>query len=164
MTFTVEDGTGLEDANSYVSVADADAYFTDRRRTTWVGTDDVKKAALVNASDYVDIHWEAKLKFPRLTTTQAKAFPWADNDLVNPMPVELIRATCEYALRNLSGTPLLSDQDVTDAGQVIKRKRERLIQLEEEIHYETHPSVFRSYPAADLLMQRLCKQGQVIRN
>lgn len=167
MAFVVEDGTGLSNSNAYISLAQANEYFTDRLRTEWVGTDQKKQAAIIAASDYVDIHWERKLKYGRLTTTQAKAFPWAytnsDNTPTNPMPVELIQATCEYALRALSAQ-LLNDDELSSGGSVIRRRRERLIQLEEEEHLETKPSMYINYPAADRLMIRLCKQAGCIRN
>lgn len=39
MSLIVEDGTGLPDAESYASVAFADAYFTARNNSAWTGTD-----------------------------------------------------------------------------------------------------------------------------
>ena len=51
MAFIVEDGTGVEDANSYTSVAFADAYFADRNNTTWSGASVAdKEFALVKAA------------------------------------------------------------------------------------------------------------------
>jgi hypothetical protein len=54
MTLTVEDGTGKADAESYISVADADTYFTARNNATWaaLSTSD-KEAALRKATDYM---------------------------------------------------------------------------------------------------------------
>jgi hypothetical protein len=61
MAFVVEDGTGKPDANSYLDVAEADNYFTDRLNATspdgnqWsnASTED-KQGALVEATHYLD--------------------------------------------------------------------------------------------------------------
>lgn len=39
ITLVVEDGTGRADANSYVTQAEADAYFAARLNTTWATAD-----------------------------------------------------------------------------------------------------------------------------
>jgi len=59
MAITVEDGTGLSDANSYLSVSDADAYWADRANATspggiaWSSASE-KEGALIEASQYLD--------------------------------------------------------------------------------------------------------------
>lgn len=55
MTFIVEDGTGLPDANSYASVADADEHYTARGDAEWLAaTEAEKEYALIKATDYLD--------------------------------------------------------------------------------------------------------------
>jgi hypothetical protein len=61
MSFTVEDGTGLSGANSYLSVANADAYWSDRNNASspngnaWTSaSQSEKEGALVEASAYLD--------------------------------------------------------------------------------------------------------------
>lgn len=82
MAFVVEDGTGLANANSGASVAEADEYFTDRGITDWTGTNDVKQAALIRATDYIEMRWAGRwrytMEFP--DTPQALAFPRLDDD------------------------------------------------------------------------------------
>lgn len=105
MALTVEDGTGLEDAESYASVSDADAYFTARAVAGWTGTDAVKEAALRKATEFISETYDGSWKGERATDTQALAWPRSDvevsdnviltDDLV---PVALFRATCELAL------------------------------------------------------------------
>ena len=54
MAFTVETGSGISGANSLVSLAEADAYWTDRNSTAWLAlTDTQKQAALIAASEYL---------------------------------------------------------------------------------------------------------------
>ncbi len=51
----VEDGTGLENANTYTSIIDADSYHAALGRTTWAELeDDEKAAALIKATQFVD--------------------------------------------------------------------------------------------------------------
>ena len=61
MTIIVEDGTGIANANSYVAVADADAYFTDVRNSSWFsgpdGNDIIapeRAAALIRTTMWID--------------------------------------------------------------------------------------------------------------
>ena len=54
MSLIVEDGTGLDTAESYVSVVDAGTYCTAHGLTAWTGTDGVKESALRNATQYID--------------------------------------------------------------------------------------------------------------
>ena len=51
----VEDGTGLANANAYVSVEFADEYFSARGNQTWVGLGSAdKEAAIIKATDYLE--------------------------------------------------------------------------------------------------------------
>ncbi len=49
MTFVVEDGTGLANANAYIAVAFADSYFADRGIQKWADVTDasLKQQAIV---------------------------------------------------------------------------------------------------------------------
>lgn len=60
MAFIVEDGSGLTEANSYVSLEWANAYFqTSMDRADWdFLDDDDKKAALIAATAIIDDFWD----------------------------------------------------------------------------------------------------------
>lgn len=112
MILVPEDGTGLPNANSYASVADADAYHDARLHTlTWeAATTQVKERALAMATTTLDsmATWQGK----RTTATQALAWPRCgallDGNEVpdNVIPTPLKQATSELAR-------LLIDSDVT---------------------------------------------------
>ena len=54
MTYTVEDGTGVTDANSWATISFINAYFTDRGIATWTGNQTtIKEPAAIRATDYV---------------------------------------------------------------------------------------------------------------
>ena len=76
MALVVEDGTGKSDAESYISVADADAYFTKRGNTTWLAlTETVKEQLLRKATDYLVQVYRMRWKGVRVSATQALDFP-----------------------------------------------------------------------------------------
>lgn len=57
MTLITEDGTGVSGGNGYTTKAFVDAYFVDRDNAAWTGTDTVKDAAIVDATDFIDARW-----------------------------------------------------------------------------------------------------------
>ena len=99
----VEDGTGLTDANSYVSVEFADDYFSARGVSEWADLEtEVKEQFLIKATDYIDsiFQWYGKKEFEN----QALRFP----------RVELH----DYEGAEISGIPLCLKQAVCDAAQI----------------------------------------------
>ncbi|MBA3241356.1 MAG: hypothetical protein H0T60_09055, partial [Acidobacteria bacterium] len=57
MALIVETGTGIVGANSYVSVAGADAYFADRNELNWAGANATaadKEGFLIRAADFLN--------------------------------------------------------------------------------------------------------------
>lgn len=126
MAFTVEDGTGVPGANSYIAVAFADDYWADRGDTTWAAlTTAEKESLLIRASSFLDAAYyqhyrgqrktqEQGLAWPRTGVTDCDGFAVADN--VVPLPVQ--KATAELALKANSTAELMPDSSTT--GQVIE--------------------------------------------
>lgn len=55
MPFTVEDGTGVEDANAYGSVEESDIYQSERGRTAWTDMTEIEKQSkIIEATTYLD--------------------------------------------------------------------------------------------------------------
>ena len=76
MTIIVEDGTGLDNAESYSSVAEADAYFTKRGVVRWDdATTQQKEIALINATETIDLLFGLVFIGVKLKETQALQFP-----------------------------------------------------------------------------------------
>lgn len=79
MTLLVEDGTGVDGAESYISVADADAYFSARGNAAWAALDTgAKEAALRNACDYMGAQYGQRWVGDRATATQSLDWPRAN--------------------------------------------------------------------------------------
>jgi hypothetical protein len=169
MAFVAEDGTGLANANSLVAVAYADSYFADRGITAWTGLQADKETALVRATDYVVGRFRFKLD--PFSATQALPFPTVNDDPTSDptipaaMPVKLLKAVCEYAVRALTVT-LAPDPTIDDTGQKIIGKTETVGPITETTTYTPGGTtyVFRPYPAADMLIRDLTRStGGVIR-
>lgn len=160
MAFVVETGTGIANANSYSSVAAADAYFADRGVTAWVGTDLEKQGWLVQATDYVDARFGSLfLGTQQYPTVQALQFPRLDAlGVVIPM-VNLLKAVAEYALRAKAGS-LAPDPTADATGLQVKSKMSKVGPIEEETVYSDKAAgVLRAYPAADMLLRSLVRRG-----
>lgn len=155
-TFTAEDGTGLDDANSLITVAYADGYFADRYITTWTGSDAQKQAALIKATDYIETRYpELSFNGTRLVETQALSFPRSYlysklGVLIEGVPEGIKKAVSEYALRALSAD-LISDPG-TEVPNT-KRRKQKVGPIEEDIEFFVAPSTIKSYPAADMLLR-----------
>jgi hypothetical protein len=161
MAFTVEDGTGLANANAYISVAYADGYFSDRSVGTWTGTAAAKQSAIILATDYIETVFGrrmlGKVEFPE--TPQALSFPRLrifnrSGIEITGIPDKLKKATAEYALRALTAS-LMPDPVVSDSGFAITSKIETIGPITEETTYQTggaSPRLIKPYPAADRLL------------
>ena len=119
----VEDGTGLPNADSYVTVEFADAYFSARGFTDWAELTQAKKEqALIKGTDYVDniFQWYGKkefegqsLRFPRINIKD-----YEGEDIVG-IPNCLKQAVCDASLIATSGE-LFQTQEAN--GNVVSEK------------------------------------------
>lgn len=152
MTLTVEDGTGLEDAESYLSVSDADTYHSERNNEAWTEYDTaVKEAALRKATQYIDGRWGHRFKGAQLTTTQALCWPRDPNDWPDALPKPLLHACAELALR-AAAEDLMPDLDRGGAVQ-----SQSVGPLSVTFFESAAPS--KTYPWVDRLMARLVGSG-----
>lgn len=134
MAITVEDGTGLSNADALISVAYADSYHATRGNSTWTGDDADKEKAIVRATFYLtdSFMWDGDkingrdqaLAFPRYGLVDEEGYA-VENDAV---PDEIQRACAELALRELV-TPGTLTPDFIPADGV---KREKIGQIEVE--------------------------------
>lgn len=124
MAFVAEDGTGLSNANSYVSLVDANAYFVQMANPTeWVNANNLERqAALIYATAWLDANftWYSSV----YVTTQSLGWPrWTFYDEesreipsgIVPQPVKDM--TCELALEHLKN----AFNDTTNEGIASER-------------------------------------------
>jgi hypothetical protein len=122
MSLIVEDGTGLATAESYISVADASTYHSNRGNAAWaaLASDAVREQNLRKATDYMVQCYRSAWKGVRVGVVQALDWPrfnvYSDESLVgamfvfdrfliasNVVPVEVQRACAELALKASAG-------------------------------------------------------------
>lgn len=149
MAFIVENGDGIENANSLASVEFADEYFSSRPANSWSEyTESEKQKHLVAATDYVNSRF--KYLGHKLSENQGCEFPRTRVG----MPVDILKATCEMALR--SGNGLLMP-DVNNLGFSLQSKKVKAGPTESSKTYATgieNFSEYINYPAADSLLRK----------
>lgn len=168
MTFTVETGTGVTDANAYVAVAAANTYFAERGVASWEALDaDVKQAAIIKATDYVDTRFGPRFLGTKLVTTQGLLFPRADlydqeGNLItytSGLPKPFLKAVCEYALRAATGD-LWNEPTLDKTGKIVgQRKKVGPIETETSFSFSGAVQQIKPVPSADRLLKQYCSQA-----
>lgn len=155
MSFVVETGAGLTNANSYISVADADTYVADHgNEAVWTSaTNAQKEAALRNATQYIDLKYGDKFKscktninsgsrqalqFPRISVIDEDGYLYDDDEI----PECLKNAVVEAALRILAGDDLLGVLE----SATIQSESSTVGPLSESITYVGGKSPVKRYP------------------
>jgi len=156
MAFIIQDDTGtIADANSYVAVQEFKDYWTDRNTDYTALTDAVIQSALIQSTSYIDARY-TYVGYKLTGYSQTTEFPRGDLWVcdatstieVEGVPREVKQACNEYAQRVVSGDELQADENPEGS---IKRKKEKIGSLEEEIEYSGSGSsgAFNNYPTAD---------------
>lgn len=119
MAIIVEDGTGLSNSETYISVTDADTYHSNRGNTAWASlTNAAKEQALRKAADYMIQVYRQSWIGTRYITTQALDWPRSNvpstedgvDYVLNTVPNEVKVACAELALK-ASSSDLAPDID-----------------------------------------------------
>ncbi|MFP4153955.1 MAG: DnaT-like ssDNA-binding protein [Alkalispirochaeta sp.] len=150
----VEDGTGLPDADSYSSLADADAYHVVVGNTAWAdAASDAREAALVAATRWIESKY--RTRWIGFKATQDQGLSWPRWDAVDPdgyelagVPRRVAHATAEVALLVITGEELSPPQE--RGGRV---KREKVGPIETE--YAEGAPAGTAYPAISGLLRGL---------
>lgn len=122
MAFTVEDGTGLPDANAYAALEFVNTYHSERGNTKWTGSQSTKEACIVRATDYIDKRFGHRFRGTRQMKEQSLEWPRLgaydrDDFALDYVPLVLQQATAEYALRALLLGELAPDIPFPTPGQ-----------------------------------------------
>lgn len=113
MALIVEDGTGRSDAESYVSVAEADTYFSNRGYTLWATLLEAEKEqALRRSTDYIGEVYRLRWNGSRVNGTQALDWPRAF----------VLRDDYEYA--GLNGSQFIGGQFYFPSDEVPKQVKD----------------------------------------
>lgn len=129
----VETGTGKPNANSYISLEEADSYFAHKRlnSSTWTATSEAnKKIALKMATSVLDheVQWKGEKRFTNGSLRWPRNYAYDDDgDLIDnsSVPQTVREATAEMALWLLG-----QDRFTNRSGIGLKSLRVDVIQLE----------------------------------
>lgn len=162
-----EDGSNVAGAESYISVVDADLYFSNRGNATWDAfTTDQKEQYLRKSTDFMmqryKLYWKGFQKYSTQTTDWPRTFVYSipvlygDSNLPYPqlisstiVPIEVQRACAELALRSSSAT-LMPDTKTRQ-----KRKTVGPITIEYDIYSPQNPV----YKSIDAMLAPYLKDG-----
>lgn len=125
MALVIEDGTGVENADSYVTITYVNDYHTARGATKWTGADSLKEQCIRRATDYIEKRFGHRfrgvkqsraqaLSWPRFNAKDNSGFLYNEEDII---PRKLKMAVAEYALRALLQGELAPDPGLPVAGQ-----------------------------------------------
>lgn len=171
MTLIVEDGTGKVDAESYASVSDFRDYHGKRGNDVTALTDPEVEALLRKATDYIQQTYYGRwagyrneeaqaLDWPRSYVPRDPSIQYPSPQAVtvdvagyyypfNEIPLQLIQATCDLALK------ADTEDLLADYGQVTKSEKVGRI----EVQYDNHKTPNNTYPAIDRLLARFMGVG-----
>ena len=165
----VETGSGLANATSYESVANADQYQEDHNDpvpTTWSGATTLRKeTALRNATQYLDAVYGEKWLGTRTSTGQQLDWPRksiVDRDnfaiLSTTMPRVLLEATTILAHLDITETTgLIPDIAVSVAD--IKKEFKKVGPLEKETEYFGKKREHKKFSLVDELLDELLRRA-----
>lgn len=169
MALVTEDGTGLATAESYLSVADFDTYWS--LRTTdpvytaaslGSATTTQKEEALRVSSQETDAEFETSWPGNRLVTTQALDWPrssatYFDGTAISSsaVPTELESYIAERAARYIANiaTGLIPDSDAPSGS--LTREKLKAGPVEIDTTYQGGATQQKTFPKLDLLIQSI---------
>ena len=166
ITLVLEDGTKPIGANTYVSLADAETYHTNYGNVDWTGNadDELKKQALVLASQAVDLLYGAKYMSGILPdSTQALLFPrmwFTDNDSrivkENNIPLCLKNAVCEIALLQMAGENIFP---LASTGNLVKTSKVKVGDIETSTEYfkAAENETYSGFRKVDIILRPILK-------
>lgn len=165
--FTVEDGTGLAAANSYVTLAEADQYLENsgRKGGGWSHAGGEKQEALVKAFLYMFSRWTDRWR--GITANEDQAGDWPRREVFkrsghafqsNEIPVAVKNAQIEYALieANEPGS-LFPNPEYDETNRAVTGKTDKIGPITESRQYSGRisPTTFRKFPLADNMLKNL---------
>ena len=168
MALILEDGTGVANANSYVSQADVNAYVTQyipASDAVWtlIATGD-KDNWIIQGTEIVELTYRARFRGSKGTKAQALYFPAVgvtlassgyalDSDVV---PTDLTDAVAYASVRLSEGKIFFGDKDDSST---IKREKLKAGSVEIDTEYANTANGVQVFPKIETLLSDLLKAG-----
>jgi hypothetical protein len=167
-TLIVENGKGLTDSNSYISLEDATAYHAQRGNDDWANADEsTQTAALITATESLELlYGEQFLGFMVWETQQALLFPRVDFEdntgrwvFWGTIPQNLAKAQAEIALMVVQEVDVFPMRATT---QNIGSQKVKIGELETQTVYvqPAEGETYEGYRKVDLLLAPLIENGK----
>ena len=138
--------------DSYITVVEADAYWSDRDNSDWeAATTAAKEAALREATAYIDSHysWVGSIEADSQILDWPRSSAYDDEDrLLSGVPQQVKDAQAELGLQALAGAlvPALAQDDV-------RTKKEKVGSI--EVEYFDNNKISRVFNFVDMLLKGL---------
>lgn len=147
-------------ADTYGTIAEADAYFTARQSAAWGASDTVKEYALRKAATFLDNVYRGRWKGQKVDSTQARAWPrgWVTDADGFGVPSDSIPAQIKYA--QFEAAKLIAAG--TEMETTIERatKREKVGSL--EVEYMDGATLQARYPQVTNWLSELVVGGSAV--
>ena len=146
MSLIIEDGTGVTNANSYVSVAEFNSYATARNiDPTDYDTEQIEGALVVASVDFISVNY--KFKGDALTATQGMQLP-TDEVGINS---SIKNATCAAALLHLKNRLFVDTTEISING-TIESESKSVGSLEKATTYKDGAQYTNKFPTVNIDM------------
>ena len=154
--FIVEDGTGLQNANAYVSVEEFKDYWNMRNIDLAQKTDAEIEACIIIATQYID----KTFKYIGSKSTNEQSLQWPRSYAYNlegyvysGLPNDVVFATCEAGYYNLNGKNLFvaSEKGITE-------KTENVGPVQTTYKYMEEQSGMIAYQSVNMYLRDLIRR------
>lgn len=164
MAFVAEDGTGIVEANAYGTVSEFMTYWADRGQDLSDLEGEAVQAALIRATDYMELRFASKWKGIRMFVEQGLSFPRKrifsreGVEYSNVAVPKKVKAACfEYTKRALDAALL---PDPTLNSNIISQT-ETIGPISTSTTYAggANATKIQPYPSADMLLSEFITDG-----
>lgn len=156
----VEDGTGLSNADSYISVTDANTYISAFKgaNAVWdaAATLDKTIAARQAAQWLKKFQWKGRREFSAQSLDWPRMYVYDDTGvMVDGVPIGVIYAAAEVMFLIITGVTISVD---VDKSKQVKRKKIDVLEWEWEAGASNQPS----FPEINRLVSHLIQSGSKV--
>jgi len=159
MAFVVEDGTGLSDANAYITVQEYKDYHSDYGNADYDPLDDALiKQYILNATQYMDGEYIGRYGGQKTKFEQALLFPraWLEDEdgyTVNSdeVPLKVKQACCEFSYLYKTQGFIYQDIDKDSFIEELKLDTMEVVYSEDSLNYPSR--LIKTYTKADSLLK-----------
>lgn len=156
MALVVQQEPPVAGANSYTTVQVFKEYHSTRGVDLTPYTDQQIEFGLIKATQFLDVRFEyVGYQYAKGQTTEWPRSSAYDKrgDRLDGIPLRVVWATCEYALRAMAAD-LLADPDRDPTGRAVKSKSEEVGPIKESVEYQDYGGFqLPVYPLADMLLK-----------